>query len=440
VSDIFVKNKEDGVYYIILLITTIFIFISIILYNVALNGLQTAFILGERMQNECQNVYTIYNTSNHQLSLVIKDPNGPDKIINIADLILYFVIFLLCVSVIFEHAFLYLYKKSDVPGIKDKINFGAFVATPVVAFCVLIPILIAKMDNIRQNIGKPSYLDTNTDITYTFYTFYALFVVVFCADYYLNQFSRTDGTVIIKPYTVILVAISFVAVVLLSLIQNNKLFNSINTSYKNRTDNGDIQTTIAYYVKQIYKKDAQLNGVYVTDKTEFKTYADLQSVLTNNSTPFARYLMENIKAVPKWNNTTPPDDTPLWPFVINDANGMELDNFYSYDEAKTTSAALTTGTVGSTDKDALAQTQNENIKALRSKLRELRNFNEPSTQLSELSANINLLIFIILILVVYPLFNIMYKTDRILVTYISTIGLIIILSIFCAVSFVSKLL
>ena len=150
--------------------------------------------------------------------------------------------------------------------------------------------------------------------------------------------------------------------------------------------------------------------------------------------------MENIKAVPKWNNTTPPDDTPLWPFVINDANGMELDNFYSYDEAKTTSAALTTGTVGSTDKDALAQTQNENIKALRSKLRELRNFNEPSTQLSELSANINLLIFIILILVVYPLFNIMYKTDRILVTYISTIGLIIILSIFCAVSFVSKLL
>jgi hypothetical protein len=325
-----------------LFITTIFIFVSIILYNLALSGLQTAFVLGQRMQNECKHMYTIYNTSNYQLSLVLKDPNGPDKIINIADLILYVVIFLICISVIAEQLNLFnlFGDKNTKPKLSLTLQIPSIlaIATILMALSAISPIFIT-MNDIVNNIGQSSYLNKDTSITYSFYITYGLFVFVFLLNYYFNN-------TIIKPFTVILLAISFVAVILLTLIKKNKLFYSINTTYKDLTEYEGSSTppalTIAKYVESICRKDALVNGIKTVSESQFRNVSDLQKLLTPVQTPFASYLMENIKAVPKWNNTTPPDDTELWPFVLNESNGLELNNLYSYADAKSSNADTAT--------------------------------------------------------------------------------------------------
>jgi hypothetical protein len=128
--------------------------------------------------------------------------------------------------------------------------------------------------------------------------------------------------------------------------------------------------------------------------------------------------MENIKADPQWRNRTPDDNTPLWPYVLNETNGMELENMY----------------LNATD------TQRKNIIQLRKDMSNLRLFNAPSKNLSELSSTVYILILAIITLVLYPVFNLMYKDNSIFVTLIVCIGLVVILCIFCIVSFISKIL
>ena len=70
----------------------------------------------------------------------------------------------------------------------------------------------------------------------------------------------------------------------------------------------------------------------------------------------------------------------------------------------------------------------------------LRSFDEPSIQLNSLSTQINFIILGIIITVLYPIFNMMYINDSLFVTYIVSLGVILVLAICCIIGFISKIL
>jgi len=217
-----------------------------------------------------------------------------------------------------------------------------------------------------------------------------------------------------QPYSFILILVSLIAFILIYITQNDALKTSITNDYKNLTaidgknpKEKDGGNTIA--------KDIVAIGTIDTPGSNFVTYKNLPA---QPKTPFTMYLMENIKADPQWRKRTPDDNTPLWPYVLNETNGMELENMY----------------LNATD------TQRKNIIQLRKDMSNLRLFTTPGTNLSELSFIVYILILAIITLIIYPLFNLMYKNNPIFVTYIVSIGLVIVLCIFCIVSFISKIL
>ena len=84
--------------------------------------------------------------------------------------------------------------------------------------------------------------------------------------------------------------------------------------------------------------------------------------------------------------------------------------------------------------------QKKNILQFRKDMAILRSFNEPGLRLESFTLIINFIIFGIMITVLYPIFNMMYINDSLFVTYIVTIGLILVLAICCIIGFISKIL
>ena len=84
--------------------------------------------------------------------------------------------------------------------------------------------------------------------------------------------------------------------------------------------------------------------------------------------------------------------------------------------------------------------QGANILQFRKDMAILRSFDEPSIQLNSLSTQINFIILGIIITVLYPIFNMMYINDSLFVTYIVSLGVILVLAICCIIGFISKIL
>jgi len=220
-----------------------------------------------------------------------------------------------------------------------------------------------------------------------------------------------------QPFSTILLVTSLFAIGLIYLTKTNNLIESIHTDYFNLTDfsgkNPNVNaSTIAKDVEKIAEQDALDNNVI---PFPLKVYSDLPYPL---NTPFTKYLMENIKAIPKWNTSVPSDKEALWPFVLNEVNGKELDSFYL------------TG----------SEEQKKNILQFRKDMAILRSFDEPGLRLDSLSTQVNFIILGIIITVLYPIFNMMYINDSLFVTYLVSLGIIFILAICCIIGFISKIL
>jgi len=386
-------------YFIILIISLILILASIIIYSNSINQLQQAYILGQRMQDECKNTYSIVDTPNYQLKLVLDDPNGPNNMIHIASIIMYIAIICIFLSIVADN----ITKKknpNDNYSLIIKVILGIY---PLIGIFFIILECLHKY----KNLSLPAYLDKTHTVPFTVILAFATVFIGFMTQYY--YYSNR-----MQPYSFILILVSLIAFILIYITQNDALKTSITNDYKNLTaidgknpKEKDGGNTIA--------KDIVAIGTIDTPGSNFVTYKNLPA---QPKTPFTMYLMENIKADPQWRKRTPDDNTPLWPYVLNETNGMELENMY----------------LNATD------TQRKNIIQLRKDMSNLRLFTTPGTNLSELSFIVYILILAIITLIIYPLFNLMYKNNPIFVTYIVSIGLVIVLCIFCIVSFISKIL
>ena len=380
-------------YYIILLITILLIFVSVLMYIIGLHNLQSTYILGQRIQDECKHTYSLYNTGNYQLYLSITDPTSPKPIntMNISCGLLYLVIGLIFGSILINNIFI-CNKYPDLYW--TKIFLYSYP-------CLGIWIIAAAIYTLYKISSQPSYLYSNS-ISLSFSIIYAIVFVCYIYTYF--KF-KTD----IEPYSILLMCVSILAMILIYFTQNNKVTNIINKDYFNLTHiegknpNANSET-IGYDIQKIALQDAEDSGIHDFPKT-FSKYKDLPNP---PNTPFTKYIMENIKATPKWTKTRVPDNELLWPYAISDDNGKELENLY----------------IGG------SPTQQSNILQLRKDMNILRQFHEPGDILSSFAFKANTLILALIVVVVYPLFNMMYRNNPILITYAVSIILIF---VFCEI-------
>ena len=398
-------SDEYLIYFITLIITVILILVSIIIYSSSINKLQQAYLLGKRMQDECKNTYSIVDTGNYQLKLVLDDPSGPNNMMNIASIILYTSIICIFFSIFLDNITF----KKNVQDYSLPIK-GILCIYPIVG----ILFIVFECVEIYKKTLLPAYLDKKHIIPFSIFIAYATVFFGFMIQYYFYS-NR------MQPFSFVLIIVSILALILIYLTNDDTLKSSITNDYKNLTDGTNPKgTTISQDIVAIGKLDSpELTSDLVT-------YKDLPP---QSKSPFTMYLMENIKADPQWKNRTPDDNTPLWPYVLNETNGMELENMYinAPDEIKK-------------DDKIVLPNQRDNIQKFRKNMSNLRLFTAPSKNLSNLSFIVYILILAIITLLIYPVFNLMYRDNSFFVTYIVCIGLVIILCVFCIVSFISKIL
>lgn len=394
--------EEYKVYYIILLITILLIFVSLMFYVNGYNDLQYSYQVGERLQEECQKIYSIYNSANYQFKLNIEDTNSMSSIrkMHLACLSLYIIIGLVFTSIFLDN--LLIYTKDNQLSMLMKV----YLCYPLLGIGGVILVMIT----IFKSLNVPTYLQTNT------VPLSLIYIYVFMVLCYIYQYFKMGSKM--QPYSIILLATSLFAIGLIYITQTNNLVDSIKIDYFNLTDiagknpNANAKT-IAFDLETIAKQNALDNNVKPLES--FKKYSDLPYP---PNTPLTKYVMNNIKAIPKWNFTVPPDSEPLWPYVLNEVNGKELESFYI------------TG----------SDQQKENILQFRKDMAILRSFHEPGERLRSFSMIINFIIFGLIITVLYPIFNMMYVNDSLLVTYIVAITVILVLGICCIIGFISKIL
>ena len=413
---ILISNAEDYIpYFVVLIITIVLIFISIFIYIQAVHSLQQSYAVGQRMQDDCKNIYAIHNTANYQLYATITDTtmSNPIKKMNAACLILYIVIILVFISIAINNY--YLHKSSgenlsDEPW-KNFVRFG-------IPFISIITV-IGGIVKLSKNINTPDYVKE----TFTPRSLIVAFIFILIGLGIQTYFQETYGK--LQPFTGILLLICIVAIILIYITLDNDLNTSTLNKYKCLADGTPSKNTCTQIegitdlqteIENIGKKDGTTYGVTFNNNN----LTQFSHLPFPPKTPFTRYLMENIKAIPKWNYTNPPDTEPLWPYVLNEANGMELNNFYLQSESDSTLQNL--------------------IVQFRKNMSNLRKFKDFGNSLDSLATKAYVLIIILVTLLVYPIFNILYKNDPILITYIVGIALIVLLCISCLIGFISKIL
>lgn len=401
------------VYYSILLVTILLIFIALLLYVDGINRLQSAYALGQRMQEECKNIYSIYNTANYQLHLTVTDPSAtsPINTMNIACILLYIVVGLVFSSLLLNNHYIWNSIRDKIPETDRFLPHALLYGYPITGILMALSTILTLI----ISINSPSYLKT-TAIPLSLTGVYILVLVCFIIT--IKKYKEY-----IEPYGILLMAVAFLSILLIYFIQTNRIENSITTDYRNLTDlNGKnpypTGLTIAKDLNAIATADDNFNAKAGKKSlgANLTKYSDLPNPPT---TPFTKHLMENIKATPEWANKRPPADHPLWPYVLNEANGKELDNMFLTDT--------------STEK-----TLQTHIKQFRKDMSVLRSLETPGKALSDLAFKANLVILFLVVTTLYPLFNIMYKNNPTLITYIVSIGMIFVLCLCCLIGFVSK--
>ena len=348
------------------------------------------------MQDECKNTYSIVDTANYQLKLALDDPNGPNNMMNMASIIMYFAIICIFASITVD----------NITTKTDSKNNYIFPLKVVLGLYPLFGILfiILECTHKYKNLSLPAYLDKTHTIPFTVLFAYATVFVAFMIQYFIYS-NR------MQPFSVILISISLLAMILIYFTNNNKLKESLK-EYKNYTEQDGKHPKGGNTIAE------DINTIGTTDSSDIKQLYTYKDLPLQPKTPFTIYLMENIKADPKWKNTTPYDETPLWPYVLNETTGKELENMYLNAD----------------------DTQRKNIDQFRKDMSNLRLLDTPGKNLSQITFIVYILILAIITLIIYPLFNLMYQKNPIFVTYIVCIGLVIVLCIFCIVSFITKIL
>ena len=388
-------------YFITLIVTIICILISIFLYITSVFDLQQSYAIGEGMQKDCKNIYAIHNTGNYQLYSALQDTSlfGPLNKINLSCMSLYLVIGLTFLTLLFNNWTL----RNNFSGI-SKILFHLY---PVIGIFVIFDGLTRLMNDMQI----PAYLQSS-DIPKSL-----IIVYVFVLIFYLYQLNSQDKYGKLQPFSVILMVISLVAISLIYITKDSNLKTTALDDYNKLTQCGSSSEPPAQGKENepLYKSICDdINTIGVKESKELDKLQQFSDIPYPPKTPFTKYLMENIKAIPQWNRTNPPDTEPLWPYVLNDAKGLELNNL---------------------DID-----QEKNVLQFRKDMSKLRSYTGFSDSLDKLSKYTYILILLLTTILIYPIFNLLYKNDPILITYIVGFTLILLICIGCIIGFISKIL